>query len=138
MRRGFWIARGLKFLVIVAVVLGVVGFVVMSLWNRLVPSLFGGPMIDYWEALGLLVLARLLFGGLRPHGRGRWGHSWHHSRERWEQMTPEERERFRSRFRGGSCGFGGWHGHEGRPEGDERSPEGRGGPAGGEKNGGNT
>jgi hypothetical protein len=123
MRRGFWIAKGVKILVIVAVVLGVVSFAVMSLWNWLVPALFGGPMLGYWEALGLLVLARLLFGGFRPHGHGRWGHSWHHARERWEQMTPEERERFRSRFRG-ACRFGDdWHGHEGR----ER-----------EKNGGNA
>jgi hypothetical protein len=128
MRRGFWIARGVKILVMIAVVLGVVSFAVMSLWNWLVPPLFSGPMLSYWEALGLLVLARLLFGGLRPHGRGGWGHSWHHSRARWEQMTPEERERFRSRFRGG-CGFGGWHGHE-RGEGHEGRD--------GENNGGNA
>jgi hypothetical protein len=101
MRRGFWIARGVKILVMVAVVLGVLSFAVMSLWNWLVPALFAGPVIDYWKALGLLVLARLLFGGLRPHGRGPWGHSWHHARGRWKEMTPEERERFRSRFRRG-------------------------------------
>jgi hypothetical protein len=123
MKRGFWIAKGVKILVIVAVVLGVVSFAVMSLWNWLVPALFGGPMLGYWEALGLLVLARLLFGGFRPHGRGHGGHSWHHARARWEQMTPEERERFRSRFRG-ACRFGGdWHGHEGHES---------------EKNGGNA
>ena len=122
MKRGFWIARGVKILVMVAVVLGVVSFVVMSLWNWLVPPLFGGPALDSWDALGLLVLARLLFGGLRPHGRGRWGHPWHHARAHWEQMTPEERERFRSRFRG-RCHHGGWHDREGHE---------------GEKNGGNA
>src|SRR5262245_55963019 len=117
MRRGFWIVRGVKFLVIVAVVLGIVSFVVMSLWNWLVPALFSGPVIDYWKALGLLVLARILFGGLRPHGhghehgRGPWGRSWRDARARWEQMTPEERERFRSRFRD-RCGRGGWRGRE--------------------------
>ncbi|MEJ0036044.1 MAG: hypothetical protein WDO68_08165 [Gammaproteobacteria bacterium] len=110
MKRGFWIARGVKILVIVAVVLGVLTFVVMSLWNWLVPALFGGPLLDYWKALGLLVLARLLFGGLRPHGRGPWGRSWHHARARWERMTPEERERLRSRFHG--CHRGGWHGRD--------------------------
>jgi hypothetical protein len=99
-----------KFLVAIAVLLAVMGFVVMSLWNWLVPLLFKGPVLGYWEALGLLVLARLLFGGLRPHGRGPWGHSWHHARARWEQMTPEERERFRARFRGG------WHGRGCRRE----------------------
>jgi hypothetical protein len=105
MRRGFWIARGVKIVVMIAIVLAVVGFVVMSLWNWLVPMLFHGPMLGYWEALGLLVLARLLVGGVRHgHGRGRWGHSWHHARARWERMTPEERERFRHRFRGGCFG----------------------------------
>ena len=118
MRRGFWIARGVKILVLVAVVLGVASFVLMSLWNWLVPMLFRGPMLSYWEALGLFVLARLLFGGLRPHGRGPWGHSWHHARARWEQMTPEERERFRSRFHGrwhGGCW--GHHGPESEKDG---------------------
>ncbi len=106
MRRGFWIAKGVKILVVIAVVLGVMSFVVMSLWNWLVPELFGGPLIDYWKALGLLVLARILFGGLRPHGRGPWRGPWHHRmRAHWEQMTPEERERFRSRFQ--DCGWPG-------------------------------
>jgi hypothetical protein len=114
MKRGFWIARGAKILVMIAVVLAVVSFLVMTLWNWLVPPLFGGPMLHYTEALGLLVLARLLFGGLRPHGRGPWGHSWHHARAHWEQMTPEERERFRSRFRGWHRdGCHGREGHEG-------------------------
>jgi Ca2+/H+ antiporter, TMEM165/GDT1 family len=124
MRRGFWILKGVKVLVIIAVVLGVVSFLVMSLWNGLVPALFDGPVLTYWQALGLLVLARLLFGGFRPHGPGRWGRGggWHGARAHWEQMTPEERERFRSRFR--DCRFGGgWHGHEARES---------------EKNGGNA
>ena len=105
MRRAFWLGRGVKILVMIAVVLGVASFVVMSLWNWLVPMLFHGPLLGYWEALGLLVLARLLFGGMRHgHGRGPWGHSWHHARARWEQMTPEEREHFGKRFRGGCVG----------------------------------
>jgi len=125
MRRGFWIAKGVKILVIVAVVIAVMSYVVMSLWNWLVPTLFAGPMLTFWQALGLLVLARLLFGGMKPHGgRGPWGrHRWHHERERWERMTPEERERFRTRFRGCRFGGGGWHGHRGRED---------------EKNGGNA
>lgn len=121
MKRGFWVARGVKIVVMILVMLAVVSFAVMTLWNWLVPRLFGGPLLGYPEALGLLVLARLLFGGFRPHGGpGRWRHSWHHSRARWEQMTPEERERFRSRFRG-ACYPGGWHGHEGHDGGKNGS-----------------
>lgn len=72
------------------------GQVVMLLWNWLAPMLFGLPQITFWQALGLLALCRILFGGfgLRNDGsnssecRGR-------TAERWEQLTPEERERFR-------------------------------------------
>jgi hypothetical protein len=76
----------------------VFGFVVMSLWNWLVPAIFGLKMIGFWQALGLLVLAKILFGGLRGRG-GRGGHWRHRMKERWEKMTPEEREKFRAGMR---------------------------------------
>lgn len=107
MNRRYWIARVAKGAVTIVVILAVLGFVAMSLWNWLVPPLFAGPTVTYWQALGLLVLSRLFFVGLRPHGHGPFAHSCHHERARWNQMTPEEREQFRSRFRGG------WHGHHG-------------------------
>ena len=75
--------------------------VVMLLWNAIVPALFTTvPAIHYLQALGLLVLCRILFGGLRGHGawRGRMhGHRHGHAHQRWakwQAMTPEERERF--------------------------------------------
>ena len=43
----------------------VIGFVVMSLWNGLAPALFGWKAIGYWQAVGLIILIRLLFGGFR-------------------------------------------------------------------------
>lgn len=70
-------------------------FVAMSLWNWLMPALFGLRLITFWQALGLLVLSRLLLGGFR----GRWGGGMHwrgRMMERWAQMTPEEREKFRA------------------------------------------
>jgi hypothetical protein len=86
---------GLLFLVVFALL----GWVVMSLWNWLTPALFGWKMIGYWQAVGLIALCRLLFGGFGgPHGRG--GHCGHRSKERWEQMTPEEREKFRQGMHG--------------------------------------
>jgi hypothetical protein len=81
-------------------------FVVMSLWNQLVPGLFGGPSLHFWQAAGLLVLSRLLVGGLRGHS-GHWHGHWRNRmwRERWESMTPEERERLREKFKH-RCGWG--------------------------------
>jgi hypothetical protein len=77
-----------------------VTFLVMSLWNALMPGIFAVRAITFWQALGLLVLSKLLFGGFRPYpGAGpRWRRR---MMERWEQMTPEEREKFRRGVRHG-------------------------------------
>ena len=90
-----WLYRGLKFLVFAALAIGVVGLVVMGLWNWLAPDLFGGHAIGFWQALGLFALARLLVGGLRGHG-GRHGHWRHRMAERWDAMSEEERAKVRA------------------------------------------
>jgi len=72
---------------------------VMTLWNWLLPSLFGWPQLGFWQALGLLALSRILFGGLRLGG-GPGSHLGRRWAERWARMTPEERERFRQGLRG--------------------------------------
>ena len=86
--------RGLKVGVIAIVAASIVGFVVMSLWNWLGPAVFGLRTITFWQALGILILSKILFGGFR--GRPGYGGHWRRRmRDRWEQMTPEEREQFR-------------------------------------------
>ena len=77
-------------------------YVVMRLWNWLMPELFGWHQIDLWQALGILVLSKILFGGFSG-GSGRSGYSRYRRMRRWEEMTPEERERFRAGIREG-CG----------------------------------
>ena len=92
-----WWLRGVAALAGVIAVLALLGFAVMLLWNALLPELFRAPPLQYWQALGLLILSRVLFGGLR--GRGWHGH-WRQRmcRERWENMTPEERAQLREHF----------------------------------------
>lgn len=80
------------------------GAVVMQLWNWLLPPLFGWSQITFWQALGLLALCRILFGGFGLRGSGRSNFR-RRMAERWEHMTPEERERFRQGMRG-RCGLG--------------------------------
>ena len=78
--------------------------VVMLLWNAILPPLLNVGIIGYWQALGLLVLARILFGG--HHG---WGHRHRHpqwSRHRWMQLSDEEREKIRQEWRS-RCGWSG-------------------------------
>src|ERR1700752_1689296 len=74
------------------------GEIVLNLWNWLLAPLFGWRQITFWQALGLLVLCRILFGGLGSHHSGRPGFR-RRMKERCEHMTPEERERFRQRMR---------------------------------------
>src|SRR5580698_2321097 len=89
-----WVKKGLKVAVIAVVGTTVFGFAVMSLWNWLAPEVFGFHTITFWQALGLLVLSKILFGGFR--GGPRRGRHWRgRMSERWQQMTPEEREKFR-------------------------------------------
>ena len=74
------------------------GEVVRLLWNWLLPPLFGWREITFWQALGLLALCRILFGGFGLRGAGRSNFR-RRMAERWEHMTPEERERFQQGMR---------------------------------------
>jgi hypothetical protein len=102
-KRLIWIAP--------AAILGMVifswigGEVVMLLWNWLAPALFGLRPITFWQALGLLALCRILFGGFGLGGGGHRPHSRRRMAERWEQMTPDEREKFRQGMRSRGGGF---------------------------------
>ena len=95
----------LKIVVLVLVAIIVFGFVTMQMWNWLMPAIFGLRAITFVQALGLLVLSKILFGGFHRHGGGR---GWRrHMEERFAQMSPEERERFRAGMRGRrGCGWG--------------------------------
>lgn len=74
------------------------GEIVLLLWNWLLPSLFGWRQITFWQALGMLLLCRILFGGLGVHRSAR-SNVRRRMEERCQSMTPEERERFRQRMR---------------------------------------
>lgn len=125
--RGFGGHRMAKPLIIGAAIFVVLGMLVMSLWNALLPAIIGVKSIGFWQALGLLVLCRILFGGLgfRP---GMFGGMRRRMHERWMQMTPEQREAFMQQRREGFGRRGhhdrrdhcGWHGR--REEGMDSRP----------------
>ena len=84
------------------------GEVVRQLWNWLLPPLFGLRQITFWQAIGILALCRILFGGFGGHGSYRSNirrRVADRMADRWQRMTPEERERFRQGIRG-RCGPG--------------------------------
>ena len=100
MKKLIWIAPLAMLGMVLFVFIG--GEIVRQLWNWLLPTLFGLPEITFWQALGLLVLCRILFGGFgfsnssRSKARRRMKER---MEERWDRMTPEERERFRQGMR---------------------------------------
>jgi hypothetical protein len=95
------LSRILKFAAIAVLVIALLSFVVMRLWNWLTPALFGWHVITFWQALGILVLSKILFGGFRRPGPP--GFLRYRMMERWAKMTPEEREKWRQSMRAG-CG----------------------------------
>ncbi|HTP79736.1 MAG TPA: hypothetical protein VMM57_04965 [Bacteroidota bacterium] len=100
--KSWWFMRGAKFLLFAVVAVAVLGFVTMLLWNALVPDIFHGSTITFWQGVGLLILSHIL---LRGWGRWRYGNGWKHDRwrrrfeEKLAAMTPEEREKFREEWK---------------------------------------
>ena len=93
-----------KILVIVVAAVALFGAVVMLLWNALIPDLFNGPIITFWQAIGLLILSHILIRSWGGH------HGWKHDRwkhkleEKLATMSPEEREKFKEEYRR-RCGW---------------------------------
>jgi hypothetical protein len=95
-----------------------VGAIVHWLWNAILPSVANVNPIGYWQAVGLLILCKILFGGFagRPGGARRFGpgggenpgvelksrfsHSW---RRKWMEMSDEERARFKQELKNRWC-----------------------------------
>ena len=96
LKKLIWIAPLALVGILLFVAIG--GTIVMLLWNAILPALVGWPPLTFWQALGLLVLCRILFGGSGGHRGFRSGLR-HRLRERCGDMTDEERERFRERMR---------------------------------------
>jgi hypothetical protein len=100
MKPGYWIA---KMVVFGIVAIALVGFITMSLWNWLVPDLFHGPAINFWQGLGLFILSKILFssfGGKRNGHGGHWRPYW---KTKWTSMSEEERERFKQKMKEKWC-----------------------------------
>ncbi|MEM1320643.1 MAG: hypothetical protein AAGG75_10335 [Bacteroidota bacterium] len=96
-----WPVKLLFFLLAAAAFLLLVGGAIMWLWNAILPDLVGVKPIRFWQAVGLLLLVRLLMGGLRY---GLFGSKRHYARkrrwkEKWMNMSEEERQEFKNRWK---------------------------------------
>jgi len=85
-----WVILGLAFAVVFALVFGLL---VKALWNWLMPALFGLGTITYWQAFGIVILAKLLFGGFGPHGRNHREPFHRKFQDRWSDFKGSHEEK---------------------------------------------
>jgi len=105
-----------KFIIFAVLFLAIGGFITMALWNSLIPLLFHGPVLTFWQTVGLLILAKILFGGFRHGGGGRgwkdrrrekcmhwkdkFDDNWKEKmEEKFKGMSDEEKEKFKQNFK---------------------------------------
>lgn len=107
MKKRVKVVKIIGFALIGAALVFVLGFVVMYLWNAILPGVLGVKTISFWQAMGIFVLAKILFGGFR--GGGHKKHEWRRKmHDKWEQMSPEERLQWKQNMRN-------WCGQWGKP-----------------------
>lgn len=102
----------------IAAFLTIISYVVMQLWNHLLPDILHVGTITFWQAMGIFILSKILFG----FGKGRGfkgGHDWRHDKmwqmkERMHNMSPEQREQFKQKMKERMCDFRGRRGRGGR------------------------
>jgi Ca2+/H+ antiporter, TMEM165/GDT1 family len=109
MKRRFWFGKAVMILIFCTVFIVLFSFIVMSLWNAILPAVLGVKVITFWQAMGILVLSKILFSGFG---------GLHHKREqfknrfrqkmmaKWENMSPEERQKFKDEWKNRCGGWG--------------------------------
>ena len=98
MGRGFWIKRAIFFPIAIAAGVFLFSWVVMLLWNGILPVVLGVHTVTFWQAFGILILSKILFGGFRGgHCRSRFNHG-HPRFDKWENMNTEEREKMKAEW----------------------------------------
>ena len=101
--KGPWAVKGIFMLLFGAVFIALLGGVVMYLWNAILPRVIGVNPLSYWDALGLLVLCRILFGSFHGGHKGRRGKEKFARKkkwmEKWGSMTEEEKAQMKEKWR---------------------------------------
>jgi Ca2+/H+ antiporter, TMEM165/GDT1 family len=109
MKRRFWFGKAVMILVCITAFVMLFSFIVMNLWNAILPDVLGVKMITFWQALGILVLSKILFSGFGGFHRKR-----EQFKNRFRQrmmdklatMTPEEKEKFKNEWKNRCGGWG--------------------------------
>ena len=105
----------------VIAILALVSYIVMLLWNNLLPDILHVTAITYWQAMGIFILSKILFGfGGKggPGGGAPWMRRKRAMEERLHNMSPEERNNFKQQWKD-RCNWG----RRGADWGKESQPE---------------
>ena len=75
-------------------------YIFMYIWNRTIPAVFGLKEIDYWQALGLLVISRIMIGGFgfRWANAGKQKFWRERVKMKMQHMSPDERDEFKRKL----------------------------------------
>lgn len=92
----YWIKRAIFIPIAIVAGIFIFGGVVMLLWNGILPTVLGVSTITFWQAVGILVLSKILFGAFKGYHRRGDRHIW---RNKWMHMSPEEREKMKAEWK---------------------------------------
>lgn len=99
MSKKYWPFKVLFFLLAAGAFISLAGFIVMKLWNALLPDILGVKEVTMWQSIGILVLSRILFGGWGKFGRHHSGPKSAMWRRKWHAMSDEEKEAFKTKWK---------------------------------------
>ncbi|MDB4728335.1 hypothetical protein OAF63_06050, partial [Saprospiraceae bacterium] len=88
------------FLAMAALFVFILGNVIMFLWNEILVSVTSVKVINFWEAIGLFVLFRILFGGFRFGPKQRhWRNRRKAWKEKWVNMSDEDKQELKQKWK---------------------------------------
>ena len=100
--------RFILFLLFVFAIIVPLSFIIMALWNNILVAVLHVSIINFWQALGLFALSRILFGGFpgKPGwvGRHRRRYEMEEMRNKWFNLSPEEKKHFKEDWKNRSAG----------------------------------
>lgn len=98
----FWVKKIIGFVICFAAIAALLTYIVMTLWNQVLVVVLHVSAISFWQAAGILLLSKILFGGFHKSGgwknkhRAEWRRQW---QDKMREMTPEEREKIKQEWR---------------------------------------
>ena len=107
--KGFWQRKPVMIVNFYLALMFIFAAFVMVLWNLILPEVIGVKSVNYFQALGILILSKILFSGF--FGKHGWpGQQWKQEmKEKFSNMTPEEKEKFKTEWKNRCGGRWGMH-----------------------------